>query len=87
LQGFAEPVGVITTICQQSVRIGQADDQSGSASIITNLACRHEEADGASIVIGDGMQLGVHAALRATDQPTAPPFFTLRLVAVRWALR
>lgn len=41
----------------------------------------------APVDIGDGMQLGIHAALGASDQPATPPFFSRRLVAVRWALK
>jgi hypothetical protein len=90
-QRFPEPVSVIAPVSQQPVCLRQAAQQGDRTGVVANLACRHEEADRAAIGIGDGMQLGVHAALGSTDQ-TAPlvagsPFFDRRLVAVRCALR
>lgn len=35
----------------------------------------------------DGVQLGNHAALRASDQMSAPPFFSCRPGAAGWAPR
>ena len=63
-----------------------ADVNDGNGSRAAHEACIIR-----SIGVGDGMQLGVHAALGSADQ-AAPliagsPFFDRRLVAVRCALR
>src|SRR3546814_3640933 len=68
LQGVAEPVGIIASVCQHPLRFGQTVEQSGCASVIADLPSGHEEADRTTIRIGHSMQLGVHAALRAADQ-------------------
>src|SRR3546814_13292744 len=67
------------------LRFGQTVEQSGRARVIADLPGGHEEADRAAICIGDGMKLGVHAALRAADQASRTPFYTPRLDAVRCA--
>ena len=54
---------------------------------IADLSRRHEKADPAAHGINHSMQLRVHAAFRAPDQPTRTRFFTPRLDAVRWGLR
>src|SRR3546814_7421504 len=87
LQGVAEPVGIIASVGQHPLRLGQTVEQSGRASVIADLASGHEEADGTAIRIGHSMQLGVHAAFRTPDQASRTPFFTRRLDAVRCALR
>ena len=87
-QRFPKPVGIIASVCQQPFRRGQTAQQGRRAGVVADLACGHEEADRAAIGIGDGMQLGVHAASRAADQTVAgSPFFDRRLVAVRCAFR
>lgn len=86
-QGIAEPVGVVATVGQQPLRFGKGVEQRSSPSIIADLACGYEEADWATVRIGDGVQLGIHATLRAPDQASSFPFFTRRLDAVRCALR
>src|SRR5690606_24191969 len=90
-QRFPEPVSVITAVGQQPVRLWQAAQQGRRAGVVTDLARGHEEADRASIGVGNGVQLGVHAAFRPADQ-TSPlvagsPFFARRLVAVRCAFK
>src|SRR3546814_6204124 len=87
LQGVAEPVGIIASVCLHPLRFGQTVEQSGCASVIADLPSGHEEADRTTIRIGHSMQLGVHAALRAADQASRTPLFTPRLDAVRCALR
>ena len=87
LQSIAEPVGIIATISEQSLGFGKFIQQSGGADIIADLPCGHEETDRAGVRIGNGMELGVHAAFRASDQASRAPIFTAGLDAVRWALR
>ena len=86
-EGFAEPIRVVTPICQQSLRLRQAPDQSSRAGVIARLTAAQEHADGTAERIRDSVQFGVQAAFRASDEPPAPPFFSPRLEAVRWALR
>ena len=87
LQGVAEPVGIITPVGEHPLGLGQAVEQCCRARVIADLPGGHEEADRTTVRIGHGMQLRIHAALRATDQASRPPFFTPRLDAVRCALR
>src|SRR5690606_4344386 len=86
-ESIPEPVRVISSVAQQPLRVGKIVEQRGSASIIADLACSHEEAERATVCIGDGVQLCVHSPFRAADQPPRPPFLTRRLDAVRCALR
>ena len=66
-------------------------EPGATVNAVADLTGSHEEPDRAAIGIGDGMQLGVHAALGSADQTAPlvarPPFFDRRLVAVRCALR
>ena len=87
LKGVPVPVRVIATIGEHPLRLGQIVQQLCSAGIITDLTSGHEEAERATVSIGDCVQLGVHAAFGATDEPLEAPFFTRRLDAVRCALR
>jgi len=87
LQGVPEPVRIIAPITEQPLSSGKTVQEGGGAGVVADLASGHEQADGASVGIGHGMKLGVHAALGASDQPPEAPFFTRRLEAVRCALR
>ncbi|KIT98689.1 hypothetical protein QU38_02915, partial [Staphylococcus aureus] len=49
------------------------------------MAGGHEEAQRAAVGVGDGMELGVHAAFGAADEAAEVPLFTARLDAVRCA--
>jgi len=70
-----------------AIGLGKLIKQGGSTGVIADLSRRYEEADRATILIRYGMQLGVHATFRASNQAARAPFFTRRLEAVRWALR
>lgn len=74
LQGVPEPVGVGASVAQQPLGPGQAVQQGGGAGVVAELACRHEQAGRASIRIAHSVELGVHAALGAFDQPPEAPF-------------
>jgi hypothetical protein len=67
-QGISEPVSVITPVGQQPVRLWKAAQQGRRSGVVADLTCAHEEADRTPIGIGDGVQLGVHAALGPADQ-------------------
>lgn len=69
------------------LEVVQAVEQRGSAGIIADRACGHEEAERTTICIGDGMQLRVHAPFGTADQPSKIPSLTRRLDAVQCALR
>jgi hypothetical protein len=76
LQRIPEPVGVIAAVGQQPLRLGQVVEQGRRTGVIADLAGGHEEAQGAAVGIGDGVKLGVHAALGPADQAPEIPFFT-----------
>ena len=82
-----EPFGAIAPAGKHPLRLGQIVEQGCRAGIIADLSSGDEEAQGAAMGIGDGVKLGIHAALRASDQAAAIPFFTRRLEAVRCAFR
>lgn len=87
LQGISEPICVIAPVAEPPLRLRQTVQQGASAGVVADLACCHEQADRASVCVGHSVQLGVNAALCASDQPPETPFFTPRLEAVRCALR
>lgn len=76
LQAFTEPVGIITSVGQKLLRRWKAVQQCRCTSVITGLACAHEEADQAAVFICDSMQFGAYAALGWANQATAPPLST-----------
>lgn len=67
-QCISEPVGIIAPVGQQPLCLWQTTQQGSCPGVIADLTCRHEDADRASIAVGDGLQLGVHAALGPADQ-------------------
>jgi len=83
LECVPEPLGIITPVGQHPLRLRQVLEQSRRTNVIADLASRDEEAQGAAVGIGDGMELGVHTALGPSDQAAEIPFFTPRLEAVR----
>lgn len=87
LQGIPEPVRIIASVCQHPLRLGQLVEQCRRTGVIADWSRRGEEAQRAAIGVGDGVKLGVHAALRASDQSAEIPFFTRRLEAVRCAFK
>ena len=74
LQRFSEPIGVVTPVPKQPVDIRQAAEQCPRPDVIADLSGGDKEVDRAAFAIADGMQLGIHAALGATDQAATPPF-------------
>ena len=83
--------GSITPVRDHPLGRRQTAQQGGSAGIVADLACGHEDLQGPPLGVGDGMQLGVQPTFRAPDQAPAlvvgPPFFARRLEAVWCALR
>ena len=86
-QRISEPIGIIAAIPEQPLNPRQAAQQGRRADVIADLSGGDEETERAPVAVADCVQLGVHAALGAANQATAPPFLTPRLDAVRWALR
>ena len=74
-------------VSRQRPCLRQAAQQRRRAGVTTDLASGHEEPDRPPFGIGNGVQLGVHAAFGAPDLAPARPFFTPRLDALRCALR
>ena len=66
-KGFAEPISVIPSISEEPFSLRQAIHQGGCASIITDLACRDEEADWSSFGVCDRVQFSIHTTLGQTD--------------------
>lgn len=62
-KGFAQPIRRISPVPQEPVRGRKTAQQSPRPRIIADLTGRHEEPDLPPTRIGDGMQLGVHAAI------------------------
>ena len=73
---ISEPVGVIATIPKQPIAtipkqpvdLWQAAEQCSRIDIVAYLSSGDETAERPPMAVADSMQLGVHAALRATDQ-------------------
>ena len=86
-EGVPEPVGVVAAVAEQPLRLWQLVQQRCRAGVVAHLAGGHEEAQGAAVRVGDGMQLRIHAALGAADQAAKVPLLTRRLEAVRCAFR
>src|SRR5690606_16508734 len=61
-QRFSEPIGIIAPVSKQPPCLRQAAQQRRRAGVITDLAGGHEEPDRPPFGIGNGVQLGVHAA-------------------------
>ncbi len=75
LQSITEPVGIVATISEQRLGFGKFVQQAGGTDMISDLPCGHEETVWTVVRIGNGMELGVHAACRASDQASLGPFF------------
>ena len=87
LKGVPVPVCVVATVGGHPLCLGQIIQQRCSAGVIAYLASGREKSERATVGIGDGVELRIHAAFGATDQPPEAPFFTRRLDAVRCAFR
>lgn len=61
LQGFAEPISVVTTIPKQPFNAWQAAQQRPRSNIVADLPGRNEEVDWPTLAVTDGMELGIHA--------------------------
>lgn len=53
----------------QPFRFGKLVQQSSGCGVVADLPCGHKEAEWAVVGVGDGVELGVHAALGTVDQP------------------
>lgn len=73
-QCFSEPIGIVTPVRQQPVRFREAAQQRRRTGVVADWTGRQEEPDRPAVRIGDGVQLGVHAALGAPNLAFAPPF-------------
>jgi hypothetical protein len=51
-------------------------------NVIADLPSGHKQVQRAAFAIADGVQLGIHPALSATDQASTPPFLTPKLVCL-----
>ena len=53
----------------------------------SSMLARPKHRFGAAVRVGDGIELGIHAAFGAADQAAKIPFLTRRLDAVRCAFK
>ena len=72
---------------KQPFNLWQTADQCAGADVIADLPLSHKQVQRASLAVADGVEFGVHATFGPANQASTPPFFTPRLVAVRWAFR
>lgn len=83
--------GSIALVSQEPLRHWQAAEPNRSASVVINLASRHEKADRASLSIRHRVQFGVRFAVDSADPAfsliVARLFFGRRLEAVWYILR
>ncbi len=68
-QGIPEPIGGVAPVVKQPLCLRQIVQQRRRTGAIADLPGGHEEAQGASVCIGDSVKLRVHAAFGAPDQP------------------
>ena len=73
-QGVAEPVGVVAPIAQHGAGPGDRGQERASPGVVGHMARGEEQADRAAPGVGQGMELGVQAALGASDEAGVPPF-------------
>jgi hypothetical protein len=79
--------GSVAPVCQQGTRLGELRQQRPRPDVVRGLSCRKKHLDRTALRVGQDVQFRVQPALGPTDQPSAPPFFTARLEAVRCAFR
>jgi AraC-like DNA-binding protein len=80
-KGFAEPVRVVSFVCQEHFRGRQGLEQCQGAPRIAHLARRQEERQGPAQPVTDHVQLRVQPAFGPSDGPrqvASPPFERLR---------
>ena len=72
VQRFAKPIHVMAKILKLPIDIRQTAHQRTGTDLVNDLACGHEHVEGPVLVVTDGAQLGVEAALGAGDQASTP---------------
>ena len=83
---FPEPVAVIASVGDQDVGVGQGGQHGRGSAVVADLAFGEQQDQGPALAVADGVQLGVQAALGASDAAGNSPFLS-RLEAVRCAFR
>ena len=78
---------VVAAVAEQPLRFRQFGKQRCRTGVVADPPGHHEEAQGAAVGIGNGMEFRIHAALGASDQAPEIPLFTARLDAVRCAFK
>jgi hypothetical protein len=77
------PISIIAPVSQDPVGVGKVPQEGGSAHVVADLACRHEELQRPALGIRQGMKLGIQPAFSAPDRPPVPPFSTTTLDGVK----
>lgn len=83
---FPEPVAVVAAVGDQDVGVGQGGQHGRGTAVVADLALGEQQDQGPAPAVADGVQLGVQAALCASDAAGNSPFLS-RLDAVRCAFR
>ena len=81
-QGAAKPVAVISPVPGEDFGSWQGGQKDPCPFVIAHLAFGQKQDQGFAVLIGDGVQLRVQAALGPADTAGNRPFFK-RLAAVR----
>lgn len=64
----------MAAIPKQPADFRQAAEETPSADIVADPPSRDEQVQGPPMAVADGVKLGIHAALRAPNQTSAPLF-------------
>src|SRR6056297_555808 len=67
-QRFSERVGVVPPVSVQPFDVWQSARQRPRTDVVAYLSSGDEKAERPPLTVADGVQLGGHAALGATDQ-------------------
>lgn len=59
VQGLPEPVGIVATISEQPLHVGQPAEQRSRLNVVAEGAGGQEQIDGAALAIANGVQLRV----------------------------
>ena len=85
-EAIAQPVGIIRLVTQEMLGWRQMAQKHECATTVGHLTRREEEVQRPALAVAEHVQLGVQAAIPASDRPRTIPFFR-RLAAVRCAFR
>ena len=86
MESIAELITVVAFVSDQSLGVRQRRIKDFRSRMVAHLAFREKQGHGSTVLVSDGVKLGVQPAFCPPDTAWRAPFFS-RLAAVRWALR